>query len=260
MEILGCFKPVPDLELLSAADWTADSDLQVDTAFVRTVWNCFDESGLELMLRAAEDNGSVRLHALTVGPKGHETYLKTLYALGFAQAVRVNCEADLRFCPEWIARCVHTYLSAHPEITAAVLGAQSADGSNSQTALLLAERLGWPCVTQVAAFSVGADGTMSVSSMTDEGALTQTITGPVVLSVGNVSGAYLRVPTIKARRQLGRQPVTVLPCPEPPPEGATLCSLAAPETGRAAVVIPGDTLEERTKLFYQQYWKAWVKP
>ncbi|MCD7830113.1 MAG: electron transfer flavoprotein subunit beta/FixA family protein [Clostridiales bacterium] len=260
MEILGCFKPVPDLELLSAADWTADSDLQVETAFVRTVWNCFDESGLELMLRAAEDNGAVRLQALTVGPKRNETYLKTLYALGFAQAVRMDCGEDLRFRPAFVAYCIRAYLAEHPEIDAAVLGSQSADGSNGQTALLLAEGLGWPCVTQVTAFSVGTDGAMSVSSMTDEGALTQTITGPVVLSVGNVSGAYLRVPTMKARRQLGRQPVTVLPCPEPPSEGATLCTLTAPETGRAAVPVPGNTLEERTKLFYQRYWKEWVKP
>lgn len=51
MKILGCFKVVPDLDLIVDEDWAVEGQLQIDAGYVKLVWNCFDEGALEMMLR-----------------------------------------------------------------------------------------------------------------------------------------------------------------------------------------------------------------
>lgn len=105
MKILGCFKIVPDLDFIAQEDWMADGQFQVDTSYAKLLWNCFDEGALEMMLKLSDLSEGFdvvyELNALTVGRLRHETFLKTLYALGFSHAVRVEAEEDmdLRFCP-----------------------------------------------------------------------------------------------------------------------------------------------------------------
>ena len=76
-----------------------------------------------------------------------------MYALGFSHAVRVEAEedVDLRFCPGLIADVTAKYVKETASQDVIVMGTQSSDGSNMKTPLLLAERLGWPCITQVTA-------------------------------------------------------------------------------------------------------------
>ena len=54
MKILGCFKVVPDLDLVADEDWRTGGGLAVDTSYVKPVWNCFDEGALEMMLRLSD--------------------------------------------------------------------------------------------------------------------------------------------------------------------------------------------------------------
>ncbi len=258
MHILGCFKSVPDLERMGACDWCVDETLAVETDFLPVVVNCFDEGALELMLRCAAQSETVALSALTVGAKKSENTLKTLYALGFAQCVRVDSAADLRFAPTYIAEEIAQYLTEHPEITVVVLGDRTADGANGATAPLLAERLGWQCITQVTDFTE-ADGALRVTAQTDEGVRVQTVQGAAVLSVGNVAGGYLRTPTMKDRRERGRRPIEVRAAAQIPSEKATLSALQVPDTARACVRIKGETPEKCAEQFYEQYWKAWVR-
>ena len=157
MKILGCFKIVPDLDFIAQEDWMADGQLQVDTSYAKLLWNCFDEGALEMMLKLSDLSEGFdvvyELNALTVGRLRHETFLKTLYALGFSHAVRVEAEedVDLRFCPGLIADVTAKYVKETASQDVIVMGTQSSDGSNMKTPLLLAERLGWPCITQVTA-------------------------------------------------------------------------------------------------------------
>ena len=101
MKILACFKIVPDLDLVAEEDWKADEELRVDTGYVRPIWNCFDESALEMMLKLSDLSEGFdvvyELSALTVGKKKDESFLKTLYALGYSHGIRIEKEDGCLF-------------------------------------------------------------------------------------------------------------------------------------------------------------------
>ena len=191
MKILGCFKIVPDLDLIAQEDWIADGQLQVDTGYAKLLWNCFDEGALEMMLKLSDLSEGFdvvyELNALTVGRLRHEPFLKTLYALGFSHAVRAEAEedVDLRFAPGLIADVAAKYIKENAPQDVVVMGTQSSDGSNMKTPLLLAEKLGWPCITQVTALEPVDEKHLKVTSQEDGKTAVQVVTVPVVLAVGN---------------------------------------------------------------------------
>lgn len=93
MKLLVCFKIIPDLDQMSAKDYEADVRMQVNTSYVRTMWNCFDESGLEFGLRLSDEAEGLNLHlektAFTVAGEQAELYLKTLNSLKYDETVRI---------------------------------------------------------------------------------------------------------------------------------------------------------------------------
>ena len=76
---MGCFKVVPDLDLVAEEDWELEGQLHVDTSYVKPIWNCFDESALEMMLKLSDLSGSFNvvfeLSALTIGKEKDESFL-----------------------------------------------------------------------------------------------------------------------------------------------------------------------------------------
>jgi electron transfer flavoprotein beta subunit len=106
MNILVCFKVVPDLDQLSGSDWVVDSCSRVETRFVKKMINPYDESALELALKMADQaRGSAittSLNALTIADSGANLTLKSLRALGYQEAVRIESDAETDFAPEEI--------------------------------------------------------------------------------------------------------------------------------------------------------------
>ena len=266
MKILGCFKVVPDLDQVAQEDWNADDSLRVDTGYVKIQWNCFDESALEMMLKLSdlsEGFGVVyELNALTVGKRQHEPYLKTLYALGYQHAVRVEAEDNISFCPEYIAELISSYIRNNAAQDVVVMGTQSSDGNNMKTPLLTAEMLGWPCITQVTALEPAGREHLKVTSQADGGTLVQTVEVPCVLAVGNAPCAYLRVPTLKDKMRLGKQPIQNLRPeeltghPGPGESKVELTELKPVDKSRDTIVIEGSTPQEKAEKLYQMYLKG----
>ena len=216
MNVLVCCKIVPDLDRLSESDWLVQDHGQVDTGFVRTMVNPYDETALELTLRLA-DAAPARMTTFTLGGGQAEPFLKTLRALGFDPTVRIEARGDWRFCPDRLAALIAAYIAAgHPQ-DLVVMGRQSADGDNGKTPLLLAELLGWPCITGCLGFEAAGAGRLKVTSRVDAGLQVQVARLPLVLAVGNAAGSALRVPTLKSRMLANRQRTEVLE-PDPGPD------------------------------------------
>ena len=82
MNILACFKTVPEVEMLTDEDWVIDKKLQIDTSFLKPTLNSYDESALEIALTLSDTSESVQvpveLTALTIAGSGADTILKTL--------------------------------------------------------------------------------------------------------------------------------------------------------------------------------------
>ncbi|RGU95640.1 electron transfer flavoprotein subunit beta/FixA family protein [Clostridium sp. AF15-17LB] len=266
MKILGCFKIVPDLDLIAEEDWIADGQLQVDTSYAKLSWNCFDEGALEMMLKLSDLSEGFdvvyELNALTVGRQRHESFLKTLYALKFEHAVRVEAEEDqdIRFCPEIIAELVAGYITGTSPQDVVVMGMQSSEGCNMKTPLLLAEALGWPCITEVTALEPVDEGHLKVTSEEDGRTAVQVVGVPCVLAVGNAPSSYLRVPTLKDKMKLGKKPIEhIVPDWEQLLEmeqSVELTKLSAVEERRDAVLIEGGTPEEKARELYESYLKG----
>ena len=263
MKILGCFKVVPDLDLVAEEDWELKGQLHVDTSYVKPIWNCFDESALEMMLKLSDLSGSFNvifeLSALTVGKEKDETFLKTLYALGYTHAVRIMQEEPENFDPERLAGAIAGYLKKYAMQDVVVMGGQSSVGSNMKTPYLLAELLGWPCFTQVTAMEPVDETCLKITCKTDGGSLIRTVKTPCVLVVGNAENSYLRVPTLKDKMKLGKKPIERLTLEEvyeeSPAEPAILVSMENIERKRDTKWIEGATPQEKAEKLFESYLK-----
>lgn len=263
MKILGCFKVVPDLDLVAEEDWIADDQLQIDTSYVRILWNCFDEGALEMMLKLSDLSEGFdvvyELNALTIGRRLHEPFLKTLYALKFSHTARIEAEEDISFCPEQTAGMIADYVRKVAPQDVIVMGTQSSDGSNMKTPLLTAEELGWPCITQVTGIEPADEEHLKVRSQEDGLDVIQIIKTPCVLAVGNAPCAYLRVPTLKDKMKLGKQPIELIQ-KEQLSMGKADCtvelvSLEKMDNHRDTILIEGDSPEEKAEILYHSYLK-----
>ncbi len=264
MNVLVCFKAVPELETMAESDWRPDENFHVETRFTRTVWNPQDESALELALKFRDQAGppgrsAPGLTALTIGGPRAEPLLKTLLALKFDRAVLLEAPDAPLFHPEWTAAVIADFARAEG-CALVVMGGRSADGDNAAVPLLAAERLGRPALTQVTDFHWRNDGLLQVESLADDGRRSQTVRPPLVLAVGNAPTAHLRVPTLRDKMGPGQRPVekfTVAgPAEEDPAPPLVLAALTRRTPCRAAVIVEGDSPEAKARLLYQNHLRG----
>ncbi len=266
MRLLSCFKVVPDLEMLNEEDWQV-IDNAIDTSFVKNELSCFDESALEIALKLSDAAGNlslaVDLTGLSIGGQYIDPFLRKLLALRFDQAVRVDCDEDLRFAPEREAELIASYIRQDPQ-DVILLGWQSGVGDNAKTPLILAELLGWPCISQVVSLEMDKQGTLVVTNDLDDGRLQQKIETPCVLTVGNAQSTILHVPTLKDKMKFGKRPLRIIPAadlanPSRSTRQATrtnrLLRLEDINRQRDAVVISEGTAEEKARILYDRYLK-----
>ncbi|WP_431224732.1 electron transfer flavoprotein subunit beta/FixA family protein [Serratia sp. L9] len=261
MNLLLAIKVAPDLGMLAQSDWQPDEQLQIDTSFARRLLSGYDECAAEMVLMLREKM-ELSLSVLTVADAMAEPVLKQLLALEYQQAVRIELPADwdLRFNPAAIAALTAAYQEKVGAQSVIVMGAQSIEGQSGQTPLMLAERLGWPCLTGVCQLAPAAEaGALQVTRQSAYGLEVMIVKPPLVLVVGNSQQASaLRVPTLKqklaaGRRQIQRLSPADLGVTMLPPGNLRLCDLTPMEHRRAGVLIEGDTVAQKVQRLCQDY-------
>jgi electron transfer flavoprotein alpha/beta subunit len=264
MNILACFKTVPEVEMLTDEDWVIDKKLQIDTSFLKPTLNDYDASALEIALTLSDASESVQvpveLTALTIAGSDANTILKTLNALPFKRIVRIDCHADLRFRPMAIASILTQYVLKHAPQDVLLLGRQTIIGENAKTHLLVAEILGWPCITQAIRIELVDVNHVMVTSQTDDGQLRQRIQTPCVLSIGDAPNTYMRVPTLKDRLRSGKRPIETLAIRDfqLSDETEELIDLEVIHHKRAGILIEGKSPEEKARKLYEGHLKRSV--
>ncbi|HUK76160.1 MAG TPA: FAD-binding protein [Thermoleophilia bacterium] len=311
MRILVAFKVTPDFELLRDADWAAAATRGVETRYVRRILNCFDESAIELALRAADGPATqratatratggapagappVELSAVSIGGREVEPYLKTLTALGYERATRIDPGAaqserdatqserdatqserdatdtrdtapDLDFAPAVVAALIAWYAHDVDQSDLVVLGCRSGPGDGGTVPFRVAEELGWPCLSQVTALEVLADGRLRATCATDDGLARLTLRGPCVLAIGNAVVSSLRAPTLKERLAHRDEPLDVLTaealgsgmaaaCRE---QARRLTGLVPIDRTRAGTLVDGPTPQAKARALYDTYLRA----
>lgn len=271
MRILVCFKVTPDFEALREADWVAGAAHGVETRYVRRILNCFDESALEMALRLSDTLAgrgvTVGLGALSVGGREAEPYLKTLHALGYERAARVHSEASLDFAPAVIAALIAGYVRPVDHSDLVMLGCRSGPGDSGTVPFLVAETLGWPCLTQVIEVEPLPDDRVRVACMVDDGILRVTLRLPCVLAVGNAVVSHLRVPTLTDRLARRNKRIDVFRAAdlgvdiaaELRRETCVLAGLEGIHRARQGVIIGGATPREKARVLFDSHLKSMIE-
>jgi len=157
LRIVVGFKVTPDYEALRPADWAratgdAPEARAQATRYVRRVLNLFDEAALELALRlrdARADAGlETSLAAVSVAGREADPFLRTLQALGYTRAQRVDAGADLDFAPAATAALVAA-CAERLGGDVLLLGCRSGPGDGGVVPFQAAEALGRPCLSRV---------------------------------------------------------------------------------------------------------------
>lgn len=199
MNILLAFKAEPDLSMLSQADWQSATGgwTGPDPALMPVAIGNDELGAAEMMLLAKEADPTLSLSAVTLGDTRALATLRLLAALGFSQRTLLACREDIRFTPAWVATQIAAVVVQHgAEVV--LVGSQSSEGQNGQTGWLLAEMLGWPCLSQVVDFKRQGRGIAVQCESVQQRSLWQ-VEQPVVLIVQNRGQLALRVPGMKAR-------------------------------------------------------------
>lgn len=272
MDILACFKMVPDLDMLFGSDWTMDSRFQIDTRYVKTMVNPYDESALELLLKlrdsAVNAGIDLELSALTIGSNQADRMLKNLYALQYERAVRVDCDCDIRFNAPLVSGIIERYIRQIKDYPVIVMGEQSSEGNNARTPLLVAERLNIPCITSVTNIRLSAQkGCLDITSRTDTMVIEQTVLPPLVLSIGNVPNSYIRVPTLRDKILYSKKEIEVfkledLGLKEQDFEEQNDCELIElffEKKDSSCIFIKSDSSLEKAAILYEAYLKERVQ-
>ena len=267
MKIAVCFKTIADYGRLSEKDWAWDERHFVDTSFVRRVFNCFDESALEMALKLAgtSKNASdpAELTALTVDDRQSDLFLKHLTAVGYHHVVRIQCnkKIDLRFNSLTVSDLISTYIKREGQ-QLVFLGRQGGAGDNRQTGFLVAERLGWPCIREVTeVVRDESSGCLKVTSRIDGATLVQTVKLPMVLIAGDcIDSPYLRVPTLKQKLKAKKKQITILSNTRLGIDddtlinnGKTLIDLQRPQANRPCIFLEGKNPREQAKRLYAEH-------
>ena len=270
MKIAVCFKAIADYGRLSEKDWAWDDRHLVDTSFVRRVFNCFEESALEMALKLAgrsqDGPGTAELTALTVDDRRGDLFLKHLSAVGYHRVVRIQCAEgiDLRFNAAAISELIAAYIQREGH-QLVFLGRQGGAGDNGQTGFLVAERLGWCCIREVTAVvRHGSSDRLKVTSRIEGATLVQTVQLPLVLIAGHSPDTpYLRLPTLRQRLDAKKKPVTLISGTQLGfdngaliDSGKTLIDLQRLQANRSCVFLKGNTAREQARQLYDQYLKA----
>ncbi|MDD3404251.1 MAG: electron transfer flavoprotein subunit beta/FixA family protein [Hespellia sp.] len=215
MKLLVCFKIVADLDQLTPKDYVVEEKINIDTSFVKTTINCFDESGLEFGLRLSDEAEGLNLHieksALTIGNSQTELYLKSLNALCYDHTIRIDSgDYDIRFKPDAVGKAIVDYAEKNQQ-DLIIMGRQSSEGNNFSTPQVVAEQLGTGFIPNVVDIHMMDEHRLKITTDNNGNIYEQTVKTPVVVSVGNAVISKLRVPTLRDRMKYGSKEIEQFP-------------------------------------------------
>ena len=205
MRILVCFKTVYDLEYITPQELVSLQDGSLDLSVFKKKIGSYDEAALETALRLAEhmrrQAGTVNIHGLTAG-ECEKRIFGNLFPLGFDDLIHIPLDTNFPWSPELVAAGIAAFVKDQGGYDVIITGKQTGPGETGLIPYMLASRLGYPCVSEV--FSLERCGRgVKVTSKTDTGQKTMTVTKPAVYAVGEAMHPYLRVATLREKIAAG---------------------------------------------------------
>jgi electron transfer flavoprotein beta subunit len=227
MKILVAIKRVLDanVRVRLRADNTG-----VDLTGLRMSMNPFDENALEEAVRLREAGMASSVTVVTIGPAEAVDVLRTAYAMGADAAIHVKADAP----PEPLAVAkILEQLATKETADLVMLGKQSIDGDNNQSAQMLAARLDWPQSTAISKITI-AEAVATLEREVDGGIERLTLALPAVVSA-DLRLNTPRTATLPMVMKARAKPITTIELAElgiSPEPRHRLISLEAPASTR----------------------------
>jgi len=154
----------------------------VVTDGVKHSMNPFDEIAVEEAIRLKEKKLAKEVIAFSCGPQKSQETIRTALAMGADRGIHVNVpeKEAAKVTPRQISKML-AKLVEQEKIDLVILGKQSIDGDNNQTAQMTAALLGWPQGTFASEVTIG-DKKATVVREIDGGLETVEIDVPAVIS------------------------------------------------------------------------------
>ncbi|MGI6151022.1 MAG: electron transfer flavoprotein subunit beta/FixA family protein [Christensenellales bacterium] len=204
IKILTAFKIIDDFDDVLPSDWEDLGSNPPDTSYCKRILNCFDEAALENALLLRDEliaaGQEVQHTALTVCPGYSEHILKNLPAIKFDRVCVIETDADLRFDPMATASIIADFVKNDGGFDLILAGKQAPPGNSGIVPFGVANLLGMDIITDVVELTFGhMQGTIRVTHALDEGICVQDAVLPLVLTMGNTTRSYLRMPTLREK-------------------------------------------------------------
>lgn len=203
--------------------------------------NPFCEIAVEEAVRLKEKKVATEVIAVSVGPKQAQETIRTALAMGVDRGVHIETalRPDQEIQPLAVAKLFQKLVDKEkPGLV--ILGKQSIDGDNAQTAPMLAALLNWPQATFAAGVEAVDDNkALQVERETDTGSEVLKVQLPAVVSTDLRLNTprYATIPNIMKAK---KKPLEVL---KPEDLGVdmtpktTVLSVAEPEKRKAGVFV-----------------------
>jgi len=244
-----CIKQVADTEtrVKVAADGRS-----LDPAGVTWILNPYDEFALEQALRIREAAGSGEVVVISLGGAGIQTTVRNALALGADRAIHLKTDT-IQPDPLQVARAIVAELKT-PALEAAQLiwfGKQAVDDDAAQVGPMVAELLGAPCVTVVAAMELSGSHAV-VEREIEGGREVVEVTLPAVLAAekGLNEPRYASLKGIMAAK---KKPIEEKPAALGAPALVTLSLALPPPRSPGRIVGQGvDGVKELVRVLHEE--------
>jgi electron transfer flavoprotein beta subunit len=178
VKILTTVKKVVDVELkLHVKDGAIVED------GLQYVINAWDENAVEATVQLKENNDA-ETSLVSIGGGDNDDIIRKCYAMGIDSGVHIEDEALAKADSAVIAKVLKKVVE-DGGYDLVITGKQAQDTDSGQTGIMLAEYLGYPCVSNVVAMEVKGDGQIRVSRLGDCGTEIVDLTLPAVVTVSD---------------------------------------------------------------------------
>jgi len=249
MNILVCMKQILDPEIPSR-DFRIDAARkEAERGSANLVTNIFCENALETALQFREKGGGGKITVLSFGAPSAEDSLRKAMAMKADAAALVVNDGDPHPDPLAVAQVLAAAARKLGAFDLILTGRESGDWGAGQTGGLIAEELGWPCVSFVDAIE-SVDGKLRLKRQTESGFEIVEAKTPLVLTITNDEHNVPRIPKVRDVMTAHRQPLTTWTLADlgitiEPHGYYEVVELAVPQKETQCELVPGDTLDEK---------------
>jgi electron transfer flavoprotein beta subunit len=200
VKILTTLKKVVDVELTIKVDNGA-----IVEQGLQYVINAWDENALEASVQLKEKNGA-ETTLVSIGGGDNTDIIRKGYAMGIESGIHIDDPALAKADSFVYARVLQkVYEQGNYDLI--VTGKQAQDTDNGQTAIILAEYVGVPCVSNVISIEVLDEKHIKVSRLGDTGTEILELELPAVVTVSD-SINEPRLPQMRGIMMAKKKPIT----------------------------------------------------